>query len=190
MPKIFGVGSLRLISTGFEDIMTVNPYESYENAIEKDAALSERERVARWPLSLLLLTFFFFLTVVLAFINLVQEGAGYELGPAEIFANLMISGFSGLSQLPGLAIAGWRWKGSPNLFLPLLVAAYLVALTAAGEFFNFVLQTEPSDSVNSAAHMHIFLFPILHLVLSTVVYVLASVLTVGLMVYQRYITKR
>lgn len=48
------------------------------------------------------------------------------------------------------------------------------------------LEPEPSDSMNSAAHMHIFLLPALHLAFSFVLYSLTLPFTLGLVAYSRY----
>jgi len=173
---------------GFENEIMGNPYESPDVPADKHPDVVGNPAVSRRPLSFCLLLLLFTSTVVMAIINLIQEasGSGASQTVSSLVATCMIAGFSGLSQVPGLVIAGWRWKGSSNSLLPMLFAAYIIALTGVGAFTVFVSQTEPSDSMNSAAHMHIFFFPVIHLVLSTVLYFIASLFTMGLMAYSRY----
>ena len=73
------------------------------------------------------------------------------------------------------------------MLLPLLVAAYVIALTGLASFVIFVLQTEPSDSVNSAAHMHVILFPIVHSVFGAVIYTVALLITLAIYFYSRFL---
>ena len=67
----------------------------------------------------------------MAFVNLVQEGSGSQasLDFSSIVASVLLAGFSGFSQVPGLVVAGWHWKGSGNSVLPMLFAAYVIAFT-------------------------------------------------------------
>jgi len=169
-----------------------NPYRSPIGVRGSDAAAEGRLSAARNPLSLCVLVVLFNLTLVMALINLHQEAAGSEAGSKLrlIVANCMIAGFSALSQVPGLFIAGFRWKGSSNSVLPMLYAAYVIALTGVAAFFGFVLQSEPSDSMNSASHMHIFFFPVIHLGFAIVLYFIASLVSIGLASYSRYASRR
>lgn len=167
-----------------------NPYES-PNASAGEHADGVPSVMARRPLSLSVLLVLFTVTVIMAGINLIQEGAasGESLSIRSIFSTCMIAGFSGLSQVPGLLIGGWRWKGSPNSALPLLVASYVIAMTGVGGFALFVAQPEPADSMNSAAHMHIFLFPVLHLGFSVCLYLVAFLFTMVFFVYSRFASR-
>ncbi|MGI9441658.1 MAG: hypothetical protein ACR2N1_04290 [Rubripirellula sp.] len=165
-----------------------NPYESPSVPADKQNPAPGQAVVSRRPVSLCFLLVLFSWTVLMAFINLVQEDSesrgGLEL--ASILFCVILAGFSGLSQVPGLVIGMWRWKGSRNSVLPMLLASYIIALTGVAGFTVFALQTEPSDSMNSAAHMHIFLFPLLHFVFSLIIYVVAFLLTMGCVVYSRF----
>lgn len=166
--------------------MTGNPYEPADAFANVEIADSNTVLLIRKPLSVYLLVALLVLTIILAFINLVQEDAGSEVTGAGVFINMMLAGFSGLSQMPGLGVAIWRWKGSSNLLLPLLVAAYVIALTGLVPFVIFH-QTEPSDSVNSAAHMHVILFPIVHSVFGAVIYTVALLITLAIYFYSRFL---
>ncbi len=168
-----------------------NPYQTpIEAAIEVPAAV-QGSKVERKPLSLYFLFLLFSLTVVLALINVHQEATGGEAGGLSLFfIDCMIAGFSGLSQMPGLFIAGWRWKGSSNSLLPMLWAAYIIAFTGVGAFTVFALQSGPSDSVNSAAHMHIFFFPAIHLVLTSLLYLIALLVSVAFVTYSRRVFRK
>ncbi len=165
-----------------------NPYESPSVPTDKQNAAPGQAVVSRRPVSLCFLLVLFSWTVLMAFINLVQEDSesrgGLEL--ASILFCVILAGFSGLSQVPGLVIGMWRWKGSRNSVLPMLLASYIIALTGVAGFTVFALQTEPSDSMNSAAHMHIFMFPLLHFVFSLIIYVVAFLLTIACVVYSRF----
>jgi len=165
-----------------------NPYESPSVPTDKQNAAPGKPDVSRRPVSLCFLLVLFSWTVLMAFINSVQEGSespgGLEL--ASILFCVILAGFSGLSQVPGLVIGMWRWKGSRNSVLPMLLASYIIALTGVAGFTAFALQTEPSDSMNSAAHMHIFMFPLLHFVFSLIIYFVAFLLTMGCVVYSRF----
>ncbi len=174
-----------------------NPYKSSgvpadQHSGEPGSAVQGKVAVSRSPISFCVLLALFTLTVVMAMINLFQEGSGSGASEpvSSVFATFMIAGFSGLSQAPGLVIAGWRWKGGSNRVLPMLFAAYIIALTGVAFFALFVSQTEPSDSMNSAAHMHIFLFPAIHLLFSTVLYLIAFLCTMGLVGYSHYRRRR
>lgn len=164
-----------------------NPYESPGVPTDKQIAAPGKPDVSRRPVSICLLLVLFSWTVLMAFINTVQEGSesGASQDFAAIFFSVMLAGFSGLSQVPGLVIGMWRWEGSTNSVLPMLFASYIIALTGVAGFTVFAFQTEPSDSMNSAAHMHIFMFPLLHFVLSIILYFVAFLLTMGCVVYSR-----
>lgn len=169
-----------------------NPYESPRATTDKHTAASGKPAVSRWPISIYFLLALFSWTVLMAFINLVQEDSGSRGSQdlSSIFFCVMLAGFSGLSQVPGLGIAAWRWKGSANSVLPVLFASYIIAFTGAAAFTAFALQTEPSDSMNSAAHMHIFLVPVLHIALSIILYFIAFLFTMVCVAYSRYRGRR
>lgn len=175
---------------GLENRIMANPYES-PNASAGEQADGGPSVIRRRPLSLCVLLMLFTVTVIMAVINLIQEGAASEdsISIRSIFFTCMIAGFSGLSQVPGLLIGGWRWKGSPNCALPLLVASYVIAMTGVGGFALFVAQPEPADSMNSAAHMHIFLFPVLHLGFSVCLYLVAFLFSMVFFVYSRFASR-
>ena len=174
-----------------------NPYKpsgvpTDQYPAESSSAVQGRVAVSRSAISFCVLLVLFTLTVVMALINLVQEdsGSGASVSVSAVFATLMIAGFSGLSQVPGLVIAGCRWKGISNSVLPMLFAAYIIALTGVGFFALFVSQTEPSDSMDSAGHMHILIFPVIHLLFGTVLYLIAVLCTMGLVGYSHYRRRR
>ena len=169
-----------------------NPYESPIAPTGKQIAASGHLAISRRPISLWLLLLMFTLTVVMAYINLIQEESGGVIRRdfGSFFFNCVLAVFSGASQLPGLAIATWHCKSSRNSMLPLLCAAYVIALTGMGVFMMVALDPEPADSMNSAAHLHIFLLPALHLGFSFVLYFLALPFTLGIMAYSRYSNRK
>ncbi len=163
-----------------------NPYRSSDAQATKLIASSSDLEISRRPITLWLLLLLFSLTVVLAYINLIQEES---VGPisrdvSTFFMICALAGFSAASQLPGLAIATIRLKSSRNALLPMLCVAYVIALTGAGLFLLVALDTEPADSVNSAGHMYILLLPVLHLAFSFVLYLLALTFTLGVMFFR------
>ena len=88
--------------------MTGNPYEPADAFANVEIADSNTVLLIRKSLSVYLLVALLVLTIILAFINLVQEDAGSEVTGAGVFINMMLAGFSGLSQMPGLGVAIWR----------------------------------------------------------------------------------
>ena len=96
---------------------------------------------------------------------------------------------AGASQVPGLLIGMWRWKSGSITVTPMLIGAYLVAFTGVGVYAFAASQTEPSDSVNSAAHMHLILFPLMHCVLAVLLYLICG-LASGLIVLVSQLSKR
>ena len=165
-----------------------NPYESPSVPADKQMGAPGKPGVSRRPVSICFLLVLFSWTVLMAFINSLQEDSesrgGQDLG--SIFFSVILAGFSGLSQVPGLVIGTWRWKGSANSVLPMLFASFIIALTGVAGFTVFAFRTEPSDSMNSAAHMHIFMFPLLHFLFSTILYCVAFLFTMGCVVCSRY----
>lgn len=168
-----------------------NPYQTPGVDVKPRIVAGTNPKVVRKPLSLYLLSGAFLATGVMALVNLYQEDPAGEVPSVRLlFINCLIAGFSTLSQAPGLFVAAWRWKGSPNRVLPMLWAAYIVACTGVGAFALFVWQSEPSDSMNSAAHMHIFLFPAIHLVFAGAIYLVGLLVTAAVVVYVRLAQRR
>ena len=165
--------------------LMVNPYRS----AEQSAPAREELASARKPVSLCVLLLLLITTVVLGTINVLQEdpNEGARPGVSSItMTSLMIGFLSGLSQVPGLFIAGWRWRSKTHSMLPMLVVAYVIAFTGVLGFAGFVSQTSPSDSMNSAAHMHIFFFPMLHCIMAAILYAVSFMGTIGMVLYTRY----
>lgn len=162
-----------------------NPYGSPEQS----AAAREELVSARKPISLCVLLAVLLTTVVLATTNVLQEdpneGAGAGVS-SFMMTSLFIGLFGGLSQVPGLFIAGWRWRSKSHSMLPMLGTAYVIAFTGVLGFAVFVSQTSASDSMNSAAHMHIFFFPMLLCIFAAILYAVSLIGTIGMVLYTRY----
>ncbi|MDB4654672.1 hypothetical protein OAE40_02720, partial [Rubripirellula sp.] len=76
-----------------------NPYESPGVPTDKQIAAPGKSDVSRRPVSICLLLVLFSWTVLMAFINTIQEGSesGASQDFASIFFSVMLAGFSGLS---------------------------------------------------------------------------------------------
>jgi len=162
-----------------------NPYGSPEQS----AAARKETGSGRKPISLCVLLLVLLTTVVLGTINVFQEDSNEGARPGVssiIMTNLIIGLLGGLSQVPGLLIAGWRWKSETHSMLPMLVVAYVIGITGVLGFAVFVSQTSPSDSMNSAAHMHIFFFPMLHCIFAAILYAVSFIGTIGMVLHARY----
>ena len=135
--------------------MPENPYQV--SGVNDDRP---EPKPSNWPLILLGLACV--LTLLFASINAWEE----EIR-GRAFA--MVVGLSIVSQLPGLGIAQ-LFRLSPKSYTGvLLVGAYLIAATSLAVYTIYAFNGK-SDSMNSAAHMHVIFFPIFHLVLSVFVY--------------------
>lgn len=124
--------------------------------------------------SLIILGIALLLTELFAAINTMQEG--YPLAKGGLF----LITIAGLSQLPGIAIAFWRWKWQSRFAIPLLWGAYAIAFTGTGIYATYAMSIEPADSMNSAAHMHVIAFPVLHCMLALLVYLICGIFAGGM----------
>lgn len=148
-----------------------NPYDASSVVVIRDPVPQPTR-----PTSLCILSGLLLLTFLFALKNSLEEGF-----PFYTKEMAMVVGLAGLSQLPGILIALWRWKKEPRATMPLLLVAYFVAFTGWLAYFNFAFNGQ-ADSINSAAHMHVFAFPILHCVIAVVLYAIAAVIAVGVLV--------
>lgn len=117
---------------------------------------------SRFPTSLAILGFAFAGTLVLGTVNAIDEDL-----PPRLF--LIATSGSVVSQVPGLGIAYWRWKTGSIVPTVLLGVAYLVAVTGVLAYFNYATNGK-ADSLHSAAHLHIVLFPLTHCFLAVCAY--------------------
>ncbi len=133
------------------------PYQSPEAT-----APASREK-RRWPVSLILHTAALLFTAIFATKNTLEEG--HEIAGG----GLLLIAIACVSQLPGLAIGLWRWKTRSGASLCVLAGAYAIAITGLLVFTLYAFDGK-ADSLNSAAHMHVIMFPILHCVFAFLVY--------------------
>lgn len=151
-----------------------NPYRSPSHA--KNGANPATSR----PISLVILACALLLTLVFATINTIEE----EHPLAEGGAILIL--IACVSQLPGLLVALWRWKRNSVSAIPMLFGAYLIALTGSAVYAVYAFNGGPADSLNSAAHMHVIFFPVLHCIFAAVVYLACGILSAVLSVFLSY----
>ena len=153
-----------------------NPYETFENGSAGSESPTRRRK------SLAVLVFLLLLTEILATVNTMQEGAGWRSSGGVLFILI-----AGISQIPGLGVGIWRWRSSSRSVLPMLIASYVIATTGAALYAFAVSRVEPSDSVNSAAHMHLVLLPFLHCLFAVALYASALLTSLGIVLYTRFI---
>jgi hypothetical protein len=109
------------------------------------------------------------LTEVFATINTIEEDYPLDEGTFLIL-------IAGVSQLPGLLIALWRWKKNSVAAIPMLFGAYIIALTGAAAYAAYAFDGQ-ADSINSAAHLHVIAFPVLHCIFAVVVYLACGIVS-------------
>jgi len=121
--------------------------------------------------SLVILACALLLTEVFATINAIEEDY-----PLLAWGTIFVILIGGVSQLPGLLIALWRWKRKSAAAIPMLFGAYMIALTGCGVYSLYAFDGK-ADSLNSAAHMHVVFFPILHCILAVGIYVICGIVS-------------
>lgn len=121
------------------------------------------------PVSLAVLVAALCTTVLFAIVNSIQE----EL-PSMGFA-IFVTLLAGLSQFPGILVAYVRWRRQSNTTAPFLFAAYAVATTGTLAYGYHAFNGK-ADSLNTAAHMHVIMFSILHCVLAMILYLVAGIM--------------
>jgi hypothetical protein len=90
-----------------------------------------------------------------------------------------------------LAVAAFevisRWRR--RIDVPSCVAAYLVCTTGLVAYAFYALNGK-ADSLHSAAHMHVIMFPMLHGALAIVALSLAGLLTAGHWAFRTYVSPK
>ena len=133
-----------------------NPFEPTADEEPAFVASTRRKTLA------LLLPFAFVLTLALGAFNAINEQNGMRLTVIGSLGSVV-------SQIPGLMIAYVFYRRRSTSSRLFLFAAYFVALTGLAAYLNYATNGK-ADSLNSAAHMHIIMFPILHCFLAFIVY--------------------
>lgn len=132
------------------------------------------------PVSLVILAGALLLTLVFATINTIEEEHSLIDGGAFLIL------FAGVSQLPGIFIALWRWKRNSVSAFPMLYGAYLIALTGSAVYAVYAFNGGPADSINSASHLHVIFFPVLHCIFAVMVYLACGIVSAALSVFRRW----
>ena len=114
----------------------------------------------------LLLPLLFVITLALGTFNAIDEENGLRLTVIGALGSIV-------SQIPGLMIAFVAYRRRSVASAILLFAAYIVALTGLVAYLNYATNGK-ADSLNSAAQMHVVMFPILHCFLAFIVYCAAG----------------
>lgn len=146
----------------------VNPYLP-----PGSTAADEESKRKHWraTYSFIILSSVLCLTLAFALVNAIEE----ELGALRFTA--MVTLLAGISQLPGIAIATLRGSngswGKSSTSTALLTCAYVIAATGLAVYAVYAFDGK-ADSMNSAAHLHIFVFPIMHCIFGIAVYGLGS----------------
>ena len=126
------------------------------------------------PASLVILVCALLLTEVFATINTIDEAYGFR--KADTIFIILIAG---VSQLPGLFIAFWRWKKNSVAAIPLLFGAYIIALTGSAVYAKYAFDGT-ADLMKASGHMHFIGVPILHCVFAVVIYVACGIVSMAL----------
>ena len=120
---------------------------------------------------LILLAIAFAFTILFATKNAVEE----QLGSASFVCKVVFAAV--ISQIPGVLIAFARSRSSTFGIRCLLVPAYIIAATGVWVYAIYAFNGK-ADSMDSAAHMHVVFFPIMHCVFGVLAY-LATGLFIG-----------
>ena len=141
------------------------------------APLMENAASGGSPASAIVLTAMWLATGLFATINTVVEEYPLLEGGWFLVALALAS------QTPGLFIGLWGWRSSSRRakvsLLPLLIGAYVVAITGFLAYLGYAFD-EKADSINSAAHMHVVAFPILHCIFAFLTYVVCGIISLSL----------
>lgn len=163
--------------------MSASPYAA--SSIEYDQPTNAaRGSTQNTPGSLYLLLLAMLLTAMLAAINSIQEL--HPLWPWGLwFAFLSV-----ISQSPGLLVAIWYWKTRSVASAILLVAACLIAMSSITVYAIYVSRPEPADSINSAAHMHVIFFPVVHCFFALLIYTVSGIVIAAVYVSRALLKAR
>ena len=135
-----------------------NPYKSPSQATDAGHPSTAS------PVPLVILICALLLTEVFATINTIEEG--HSTAEGGFFLILI----AGASQLPGLLFALWRWKWKSVAAIPMLCGAFVIAVTGTAVFAIYAFNGGPADSIDSAAHVHVIFFPVIHSIFAMMVY--------------------
>ena len=141
-----------------------NPYESPNSAT--DPAAIPR---AGNSIHATLLGIASFATLLLALVNSIGE----QLPTLSFTIGVTFAAV--ISQLPGIVVGVLSSRRGSRLTTALLFPAYFIAATGLLAYFAYAFNGQ-ADSLESASHMHVIVFPIFHSFVAVVAYLLAAVL--------------
>ena len=118
------------------------------------------------PIHVAALGFAFLATLLFALVNSVGE----QLPTLSFTLGATIAAV--ISQLPGIIVGFLSSRGISKVTAALLIPAYFIAATGLLAYLVYAFNGK-ADSLNSAAHMHVIMFPILHCVVAGVAYAFA-----------------
>ena len=144
--------------------MNSNPYNSPTPARSVAATPSSDRNLVH----IAVLAFIFLFTLILALINSIGEQL-----PSISFA-LVVTLASVISQLPGIIVGFFSTRRNARTTIVFLFPAYFIAATGMLAYLAYAFNGK-ADSLNSAAHMHVIMFPMLHCFIAVVSYILAAV---------------
>lgn len=155
-----------LLSDGLSDATPLSGTSVKDSPYQ---APTERSRLSERSQSTGNLPFVFLIaalatTLLFATINAIEESL-----PTHLFT-LKVVLAAGISQLPGIILAAAHWHRPSRLMAAFLRPAYIVATTGVLAYAAYALNGR-ADSFNSAAHMHVIMFPILHCIFAIFLYV-------------------
>lgn len=142
-----------------------NPYDSPTST----EGVLAKPRGARNLLHIVVLGFVFLLTLIFALVNSVGEQL-----PSLSFT-LGVTVAATISQVPGILVGFLSSRATSRTITAFLFPAYLVAATGMLAYLNYAFNGK-ADSLDSAAHMHVIMFPILHCTIAVVAYLLTALL--------------
>jgi len=154
--------------------MNENPYasnspdESSQTVVSPTGSPGDAAGAA---FSFWILSSIFLVTLVFAAVNAIEES------PQLNFVLLATVG-AVASQIPGLILGWYRCRSSFWYARLMLIPAYCVAITGVLVYAIYAFNGR-ADSLNSAAHMHVIFFPVMHCILAAVGYLVFAV-TLGL----------
>lgn len=157
-----GFGSELPVGVAVETKASENPYDP---PTEVSAARNGSFSGSRGPLVCLAAALL--VTLVFAAINAAEE----EL-PSRFAIQVTLA--AGISQLPGLILAVAALFSSKSGLRWLLFPAYFVAVTGLSMYTIYAFNGKV-DAQDSAAHMHVIMFPIMHCFIAGFAYTLVAI---------------
>ena len=150
--------------------MDSNPYQPPTAKVDSNdiqAASNVEEDRTNWT-HFVVLAGAIVATLIFALVNAIGEE--YQ----SFQAILTATGIAALSQIPGLIVGSLSIRSRSSILKMLLVPAYLIAATGVMAYLFYAVNGK-ADSLESSAHMHVILFPVLHCVMAFLAYISSAV---------------